>query len=216
MTTALDCCDVHSPPGTSEGYHKLDGVCDAQCVTNLPDPFPPRGSLAFAVVVTAEARAAELFALALDPERLREVDPRLREASWTSPGPAVGALATVRTDVAFAHAWVGRMIGEQRGTIRILELTPNQRIGCLCEHDRGLAYLRVTFEGSGQCCTLRFSGWIKAHRAKTHNTTRLLAPLIVLLIEHCLRRSTDRACRYARRQRAAARGLALEAARSAR
>jgi len=131
------------------------------------------------------------------------VDPRLREAKWTSPGPAVGALATVRTDVAFAHAWVGRMIGEQRGTVRLLEFAPSQRLGCLCEHDRGLAYLRVSFDGSGERCTLHFSGWITARRARARNATRLLGPLIVLLIEHSLRRSTARACRYLQRQPAA-------------
>jgi hypothetical protein len=166
--------------------------CDAQSVASTR---PPR-SIAFSAIVNAEAPAAELFALALDLERLREMDPRLREASWASPGPTVGALAKVRTDVAFMHAWVGRMIGEQRGTVRLLELAPGRRIGYLCEHSRGEAYLRVGFDGSGDRCTLDCSGWIRASGIRAQNATRVLRPLIAILIERSLRRSTARACRY--------------------
>jgi hypothetical protein len=163
-------------------------------ISALPPP------IAFTAVVSAEVSATELYALALDLQRLREVDPRLREASWSGDGPAVGARVRVRTDIAFAQPWVQCMIGEQSGTVRLLELAPNKRIACLCEHDRGLAYLRVSFEGSKERCTLHFSGWIRAHQAQVHRTMRVFSPLIVLLIEHCIRRSANRACGYLGRE----------------
>lgn len=187
------CPDVSSSHG--DANRSIIWVCDS-----MDSPSPPPRSIAFAAVVSAGVPSAELYALALDLQRLREVDPRLREANWSNHGPAIGALATVRTDIAFAQPWVQRMIGEQTGTVRLLELVPNKRIACLCEHDRGLAYLRVSFEGSKEHCTLHFSGWIRARQAQAHNMMRLLSPLIVLLIEHCIQRSADRACGYLRRQ----------------
>lgn len=171
----------------------------------------PSGSLRFGTTQRVDASARDLAGLATDLSRLQLMDPRLCVAEWLDGGPGVGNTAFVKLDVRFSHEWVSRAVGDQRGTVRLVDLVPARRVAYLVASNQGDAFLLATFEDQDVGCSVRITGWIMPSRPRIRSGLRLLRPLVVRLTTRSLRRALIRASMFLRNDEVA-RGGSLRGA----
>ncbi len=158
---------------------------------------PPRDAITFDTTARVEASVTDLLSLASDPERVRQLDPRVQAVRLIWDEQPMWS-AEVELDVRFSIPLVARALEDQSFVVHRLTGRNSSSVALACGGRGGSAFIEVASCAIGRLKEPRveFSGWVRASRSSTRSALRAMRPLVVLLMHRSLHRTASKAARF--------------------